>query len=179
MRTHACPASAATNGSSASASATSTTPAQTLGGADLLRRCAVMGVPPRLRSHLPIRPLRCPRRGRNSRLGTALRRSCALAHTLAEQTRRSENEHQDQHEEGENVLVVAAEHAHLTLAGRTLLLQRIGKKRESADIGYIADIACAERLDDAEQDSTQHRAGEVADTAQDRRGKRLQAQQEA
>src|SRR6266480_3329526 len=159
MRTHACPASAATNGSSASASTTSATPAQTLGGADLLRRCAVIAVSPRLRSHLPIRPLRCPgrgrnsrlgaalrriarpprsrlsplrcpRRGRNSRLGTALRRSCALAHPLAQQARRPENEHQYEHEEGENVLVVAAEHAHLTLAGRALLLQRIGKKRE-------------------------------------------------
>src|SRR6266542_5205361 len=203
MRTHACPASAATNGSSASASATSATPAQTLSGAKLLRRRAVMGVPPRLR----LSPLRCPRRGpsaaapcrpapagtarggvasRNaaackadSRLGAALRRSCALADPLAQQARGAENEHQDEHKEGENVLVIAAEHAHLTLAGRALLLQRIGKKRESADIGYIADIACAERLNDAEQDSTQHRAGEIADTTQDRRGKRLQAQQEA
>src|SRR2546428_5897907 len=32
--------------------------------------------PPRLRPHWPIRPLRCPqKRGRNSRLGAALRRS--------------------------------------------------------------------------------------------------------
>src|SRR5438876_9223080 len=159
MRTHAWPASAATNGSSASASATSTTPAQTLGGTDLPRPWAVMGVPPRLRlsprrcpqrgrnsrlgtalrriarpPRLRLSPLRCPRRGRNSRLGAALRRSCALADPLAEQARRPENEHQDQHEEGENVLVVAAEHAHLALAGGALLLQRVGEKRESADI---------------------------------------------
>src|SRR5207249_9238078 len=32
--------------------------------------------PPRLRPHWPIRPLRCPHGGSNSRLGTALRRSC-------------------------------------------------------------------------------------------------------
>src|SRR5438552_14815781 len=176
MRTHAWPASAATNGSSASASATSTTPAQTLGGTDLPRPWAVMGVPPRLR----LSPRRCPQRGPSAcTAARALARSCTLADPLAEQARRPENEHQDQHEEGENVLVVAAEHAHLALAGGALLLQRVGEKRESADIGYIADISCAKRLDDAEQDSAQHRAGEIANTAQDCRGKRLQAQQEA
>src|SRR5439155_9779804 len=40
-----------------------------------------MEVPPRLGSHEPIRPLRCPqKRGRNSRLGAALRRSCKDPH---------------------------------------------------------------------------------------------------
>src|SRR5260370_18121546 len=37
---------------------------------------AVIGGPPRLRPHWPIRPLRCPqKRGSNSRLGAARRRS--------------------------------------------------------------------------------------------------------
>src|SRR2546422_9907106 len=89
--------------------------------------------------------------------------SCAFAHPLAQQSRRAENEHQNEHEEGENVLVIAAEHAHLAVTGRTLLLQRIGKKRESANVGCVTDIPRAERLDDAEQDSAQHCAGEITD----------------
>src|SRR5437016_12561101 len=36
---------------------------------------ASINLPPRLRPHWPIRPRRCPREGRNSRLGTARRRS--------------------------------------------------------------------------------------------------------
>src|SRR5512142_2222540 len=35
--------------------------------------------PPRLRPHLPIRPLRCPRQWRGSRLGTSLPRSLQTA----------------------------------------------------------------------------------------------------
>src|SRR5438034_1509386 len=45
------------------------------------RGAAVIG-PPRLRPMWPMRPLRCPRRGSNSRLGTALRRSCAHSSRL-------------------------------------------------------------------------------------------------
>src|SRR5438128_12250671 len=90
-------------------------------------------------------------------------RSCALAHALAQQSGRTEDEDQDQHEERENVLVVAAEHADLAVARRTLLLQGIGKKREAADVRHITDVARAERLDDAEKDASQHGPGQVAD----------------
>src|SRR5512132_2294073 len=44
----------------------------------------LLTVPPRLRPHWPIRPLRCPQRGRNSRLGSALRRSSRLSDPPAE-----------------------------------------------------------------------------------------------
>src|SRR5437762_14266226 len=101
--------------------AISATPAQTRTGIPF--PFPLMGGPPRLRPHC-IRPLRCPqKRGRTSRLGTARQRSCALAHALAEQSGGAEDEDQDQHEERENVLVVAAEHADLAVARRTLLLQ--------------------------------------------------------
>src|ERR1700682_2876789 len=79
-------------------------------------------------------------------------RACPLAHALAEQARRAENEHQNQHEEREYVLIVAAEQRHLAVVGGALLLQRIGKERESAEVRHITDVTCAERLDDAEQD---------------------------
>src|SRR5208283_2080718 len=87
-------------------------------------------------------------------------RSCALAYPLTQQTRRPENEHPDEHEKGEYILIVAAEQAYLAVVGRALLLQRIGEKRESADIGHVADVAGAERLDDAEQDASEHRTGQ-------------------
>src|SRR5690348_13919375 len=123
MRTQACPAKAATNGSIASAIATSATPAQTLSGTCFFFLVALIGGPPRLR------------------------RSCALADPLAQQAGRTEDQHQDQHEEGEHVLVIAAEHAHLAVLRRALLQQRVGKQREAADVRYVADIAGAERLD--------------------------------
>src|SRR5678815_5734321 len=75
---------------------------------------------------------------------------------FAEEPLRSQGQHQDQHDEREDVLVVAAEHA----------------------AGQHADVAGAERLDQAEQHAADHRAGEVADAAEDRRGERLQAGQE-
>ena len=48
-----------------------------------------------------------------------------------------------------------------------------------AQVGEVADVAGAERLDDAEQQAAQHRAREVADAAQHRRRKRLEAEDEA
>ena len=44
-----------------------------------------------------------------------------------------------------------------------------------AQIGEVADVARAERLDEAEQHAAEHRAGDVADAAEHRRGERLQA----
>src|SRR5439155_22291389 len=50
------------------------------------RRIVFMERPPRLRPHLSIRPLRCPQmRGRNSRLGTARRRSWSGADLVADE----------------------------------------------------------------------------------------------
>src|SRR4029077_5412239 len=66
--------------------------------------------------------------------------SRSIGHALAEQALRSHREHEDQHDEGKDVLVVAAEHA----------------------AGQLADVAGAERLDQAEQHAAHHRAGEVA-----------------
>src|SRR5438034_373505 len=70
--------------------------------------------------------------------------SCAVPHPLAQQARRPEHQHRDQHQEREHVLVVAAEDA----------------------AGEVADVARAERLDQAEQHAAEHRAAEVADAAQ-------------
>src|SRR6188474_264204 len=90
-------------------------------------------------------------------LRAAGRDSCSVRHTLAEQALRPQRQDQDQDDEGEDVLVVAAEHA----------------------AGEVADVAGAERLDQAEQDAADHRPGEVADAAEYRRGERLQPRQEA
>ena len=60
-------------------------------------------------------------------------------------------------DEGEDVLVVAAEDA----------------------AGEGADVTGTERLDQAEQDAAHHRPGEVADAAEHGRRERLQARQEA
>src|SRR3990167_4210311 len=73
-----------------------------------------------------------------------LRGSGAIRHALAEQALRAQREHEDQHEEGEDVLVVAAEHA----------------------AGERADVAGAERLDQPEHHAAQHRARQVADAAE-------------
>src|SRR6478735_7683934 len=83
--------------------------------------------------------------------------SGSIGDALAEQALRSQRQDQDQDDEGKDVLVVAAENA----------------------AGQVADVAGAERLDQAEQDAADHRAGEVADAAEDRRRERLQAGQEA
>src|SRR5215470_14191706 len=140
---------AAANGRSASATAISTTPAQTFGGIELLRPCTVIP-----------RPL-----------------SRALAHTLAQKARRPEDQHEDQHEEGEHVLIVTAEEAHLAIARSALLLQRVGQKREAADVRDIADVPGAEGLDDAEQDPAEHRPREVAESAKHRGGECLEPEQ--
>ena len=43
-----------------------------------------------------------------------------------------------------------------------------GKPAVAAQVGEVADVARAERLDQAEQQAAQHRAGDVADAAQHR-----------
>src|SRR5262245_9172663 len=85
------------------------------------------------------------------------RLSGTVGHPFAEQALRPHGEHEDQHDEGEDVLVVAAEHA----------------------AGQLADVAGAERFDQPQQHPAHHRPGEVADAAEHRRGERLQARQEA
>src|ERR1700710_1147471 len=55
--------------------------------------------------------------------------SSPVSHALAEQSLRPQRQHQDQHDEGEDVLVVAAEHA----------------------AGDVADVAGTERFDQAQQ----------------------------
>ena len=52
-------------------------------------------------------------------------------------------------------------------------------QRPAAQIGEFADIAGAERLDQPQQNTAQHGAGEIADAAQHGGGKRLQAEHEA
>src|SRR5687768_12495138 len=79
--------------------------------------------------------------------------SRSIGDAFAEQALRSQGQHQDQHDEREDVLVVAAENA----------------------AGQHADVAGAERFNEAEQHAADHRAGQVADAAEDRRGERLQA----
>ena len=83
--------------------------------------------------------------------------SGAVGHAFAQQARRPQRQHEDQHDEGEDVLVVAAQHA----------------------AGEVADVAGAELFDQAEQDAADHRAAEIADAAEHRRREGLQAGQEA
>src|SRR5512142_367820 len=70
-------------------------------------------------------------------------RSGAVGDTLAEQALRAQRQHEDQHDEGEDVLVMAAQHV----------------------AGQVADVAGTERLDHAERHAADHRAGQVADAA--------------
>src|SRR5450755_1258086 len=67
--------------------------------------------------------------------------SGAVGHAFAEQPLGSQCQHQDQHDERKDVLVVAAENA----------------------AGQRADVARAQRFDQAEQHAAEHRASEVAD----------------
>src|SRR5512143_1229673 len=80
-----------------------------------------------------------------------------LDNARSQQARRAEYQHRDQHEEREHVLVVAAEEA----------------------AGQVADVARAERLDQSQQEPPQHRAAEIADSAQHRSREGLETEQEA
>ena len=75
---------------------------------------------------------------------------------FAKQPRRPEHQHDDQHDEGEDVLVVAAEEA----------------------AGQVADVARPQRLDQAEQHAAEHRPGQVADAAEHGGGEGLEAEHE-
>src|SRR5438270_5289990 len=86
--------------------------------------------------------------------------SCAVRHALAEQTRRPEYEHQYEHEKCEHVLVVAAEQAQLAVARGAFLLQCVAEPVIFFNQRPAYDIARAERFDDAEQDASEHCAGE-------------------
>src|SRR6476659_6493732 len=143
MRTQALPAICTTNGRA------NRRIAPMIQAASWLRLArSIMGAPYGLR---PVPP------SGSEPLRTAERGSCAVGDAFAQQALRPERQHQDEDDEGEDVLVVAAEDA----------------------AGEIADVAGAERFDQAEQDAADHRAGEVADAAEDRRRERLQAGQEA
>src|SRR5574337_336724 len=78
-------------------------------------------------------------------------RSGTVRDTLAEQARRAQREHADQHDERKDVDIVAAQDA----------------------AGELSDVAGAERLDQPEHDAADHRAGQVADAAEHRGGERL------
>src|SRR6187455_1347088 len=67
-----------------------------------------------------------------------------FGHALAQEPGRSQRQDQDQHEEGEDVLVMAAEKT----------------------AGHVADVARAQAFDDAQQHAAQNRTREVADAAQ-------------
>src|SRR3989344_1527906 len=90
-------------------------------------------------------------------LKDVMRVSGALDHALAEKTRRPDDQHQDQYEKGEDVLVMAAE--------------------KSA--GQRSDVTGAQTLDHTEQQAAQHRPGDVADAAQHRGGESLEPEHEA
>src|SRR5476649_195047 len=138
MRTHAVPAAASANGRPMSAAAKSATPSHFA--------CDLENI---LRQRL---------RTRDSCLVTRI--SCVapvasspVSHALAQQSRGAEHQNRNQHQEGEHVLVIAAENI----------------------VGQITDIACGEGFDDAEEDAAQHRARKVADTAQHGGRERFQA----
>src|SRR5438132_6991850 len=80
-----------------------------------------------------------------------------VGHALAEQALRPEGEHEDQHDEREDVLVMAAQHA----------------------AGDHADVAGAQRFDEPEQHAAHHRTRQVADAPEHRRGEGLEAGEEA
>src|SRR5512139_3995099 len=84
IRTQAVPTPASANGSTSSARPTTATPAQTSAGLPRVSNSAFMRALP----------------------GPA---SCPVRDPLAEEPRRPEHEHHDQHGEREHVLVVAAE----------------------------------------------------------------------
>src|SRR6185369_9313260 len=78
-----------------------------------------------------------------------------VRHALAQQPRGPQRQHEDQHDESEDVGVVAAQDA----------------------TGHHSDVAGADRFDQSKQDAAHHRAGQVADAAEHGRGERLQAGQ--
>src|SRR5690348_9197240 len=100
-----------------------------------------------------------------------------VRNTLAEQPRRPEDQDQDQHDEREHVLVVRAEELEMRIAGAALR-DRVKPARQSAKIGELADVAGAERLDDAHQKTAEHRAGEIADAAEHGGREGLEPEQE-
>src|ERR1700754_3942571 len=69
---------------------------------------------------------------------------CSVRNAFAHDAGRTQRKYDDQHHEGEDVLVVAAQEVS----------------------GQVADGAGAQAFDQAEQDAAQHRAVDVADAAQ-------------
>src|SRR3954465_5337018 len=83
---------------------------------------------------------------------------------LTEQAGGPEHQHQDQHDEGEYVLIVRAKKNEVAAA--LAIGDALGQRLGGAEVGEIADVAGAERLDDAEQHAAEHRARDVADAAE-------------
>src|SRR6478735_9877904 len=114
-------------------------------------------------------PWLCSSSGRTSRPTAASRKttmfllffmvrsSSPVRHTLAEQPRGPQRQHDDQNDERKDVAVVAA--------------QYIARER--------ADVARADGFDQPQQDAANHRAGEVADAAEHSRSEGLEARDEA
>jgi hypothetical protein len=73
---------------------------------------------------------------------------------------------------GEHVLVVGAEQREVRVVGAALG-DRLGPRLDLAQVGEIADVTRAERLDEAEQHAAEHRARQVADAAEHRAEKAL------
>src|SRR5208282_2828454 len=131
MRTHALPATAPTaNGSAASSNASAAYAHHATRGSRF-RFCQ--------------RPMR------------SSMKLCSIRNAFAEQARGPENQHQDQHEEREHILVIAAEDA----------------------AGQIADVAGTEAFDHTKQYAAKHRAAQVADAAEHRRGECLESEQKS
>src|SRR5690242_848692 len=143
MRTHAVPMPVSANGSTASASAISSKPTFATAGCFVLISARIA------------------------------ERSRAIGHAFAEQARRPEDEHGDQYEEREHVLIVAAEEREVRVA-RAALRDRRRPAGQLAQVREVADVTCTERLDDAEQHAAEHRARDVADAAEHRGRERLQ-----
>src|SRR5665213_4149258 len=114
MRTHAVPTPASANGSASSARVISTMPVHATRGFFL-------------RSNI-------------DRSAGVFIASRAIGHAFAEQPRRAEDEHADQHQEREHVLVVGTEQREIGIAGAAQP-QRIEPRRELAQVGEVADIA--------------------------------------
>jgi hypothetical protein len=88
--------------------------------------------------------------------------SCPLRDPFAEQAGGPEHQHQDQHQEGEHILVVAAEQHEVPAVGAALAHPAaVGGAGPAAEVGEFADVAGAQRLDQPQQQAADHGAGRL------------------
>src|SRR6478672_7463648 len=149
IRTHAVPMPASANGSTASTTAMSTTPAFAIAGClvSISARMKIRAKFRSLRSHDALRGRGRPQKARagpslfaTPKKGTSRGWSRPIRDAFAEQAGRAENEHGDQHEEREHVLIVAAEQREVRIAD-TALGDRRRPLRQLAEVRQVADIA--------------------------------------